>query len=113
MGNITLEEIVTAVLAAASALVLLSNAAEKIVVAIRAAKAPEKQQTLRIDKLEEDVKNIKTKLGNDKTHLDDIETANRVTQEALLALLEHGLNGNNVEPMTKAKGKLQEYLINH
>lgn len=113
MEAITLGEIVTALLTAASALVLLSNAAEKITAAVRAAKAPEKQQTQRIDRLEDDVKSIKIKLGSDKQHLDDIETANRVTQEALLALLEHGLNGNNVEPMTKAKDKLQNYLINH
>lgn len=113
MENITPSALWSLVLAAASALVLIANAAEKIVLAVKAAKAPELKQDEEIQKLKADVKDIKAKLEKDKARLDDSQNANHITQEALLALLEHGLNGNNVEQMNKAKDKLQNYLINH
>lgn len=113
MEHVTLGEIWPVILAAASALVLLANATEKIVVAIRAVKAPEQRQSEDIRRLQADVADIKDKLARDKARLDAGDAANHVTQEALLALLEHGLNGNNVEQMTNAKSKLQNYLINH
>lgn len=113
MEHVTLNEIWPMILAAASAVVLISNAAEKIVVAIKAARAPEQRQSDDIRRLQADVADIKDKLERDKARLDAADAANHVTQEALLALLEHGLNGNNVEQMTRAKSKLQNYLINH
>lgn len=113
MENISLGTIWAFVLAAASALVLICNAAEKVILAAKAAKAPEKAQNDRITKVEKKVEDIESKLKKDEERLGDSENANRVTQEALLALLEHGLNGNNIEQMTKAKEKLQNYLINH
>ena len=96
-----------------AAIVLISNAAEKIAIAIKAAKAPESRQNEDIQKLKADVKEIKEKLKKDDDRLNDSQNANRITQEALLALLEHGLNGNNVEQMNTAKKKLHNYLINH
>lgn len=113
MEHVTLGQLWTVVLAAASALVLLANATEKIVVALKAVKAPEQRQSEDIRRLQGDVADIKDKLEKDKARLDAADAANHVTQEALLALLEHGLNGNNVEQMTSAKSKLQNYLINH
>lgn len=101
------------ILAAAAALVLISNAIEKIAGGVKAAKAPEKRQNDEIQEIKKDVAEIKAKLDKDKKRLDDSENANRVTQEALLALLEHGINGNNIDQMSKAKDNLQKYLINH
>ena len=97
---------------AAAAVVLLSNAAEKIVKAVKAAKAPNVQQSQRLDALEEWRKEVDIKLGNDKKHLDAIDESNRVTQVALLALLDHGIDGNNTKQMQHAKEELQNHLIN-
>lgn len=113
METVTLGQIWPVILAAASAIVLLANAVEKIVNAVKAVKAPEQRQSEDIRRLKSDVADIKDKLARDKARLDAADAANHVTQEALLALLEHGLNGNNVEQMTNAKSKLQNYLINH
>lgn len=99
--------------AALAGIVLIGNAADKIVRAWKAVKAPENSQNERLDKVEKDVKVIKEKLERDKLRLDDNANANHVTQEALLALLEHGLHGNNIEQMNSAKKKLETYLINH
>ena len=100
------------VLAAASAIVLLSNAAEKIAKAVKAAKAPNEAQDRRLTAAEKDIADIKGFLANDKKRLDSLEEGNRVTQRALIALLGHGLDGNNQKEMATAKADLESYLIN-
>lgn len=112
MENLTPAAIWTTVLAVASAVVLLANAGEKIVKAWKAAKAPNAHQDERLDALEERVEKIDRRLNNDNDRLSDIDSSNRVTQRALLALLDHGIDGNNIEQMQHAKEELQNHLIN-
>lgn len=99
-------------LAVASAIVLLANAVEKIVKAVRAAKAPNAAQDARLDALEEWRVGVDRMLDADKNRLDSIDEGNRATQRALLALLDHGIDGNNVKQMQDAKAALQNHLIN-
>lgn len=121
MQNITPETVMTAVLSIASAVVLLSNAAEKIVKAVKAAKAPNEKQDQRIDTLEhwKDVefrdwqKEVDRKLNRDKEQLDSIQDGLRASYQAQLALLDHGIDGNNIKQMQDAKEALQSHLINH
>lgn len=111
MGDFTPTEIWTAVLAAASAIVLLSNAAEKIAKAVQTAKAPNEEQNARLDALEEWKKGVDRKLAADCEHFERLDNGNRATQYALLALLDHGIDGNNIDQMQHAKEELQKYLI--
>lgn len=106
-------EIWAIVLAAASAIVLLSNAAEKIVKAIKAAKAPENAQNKKISEIESRLDHIEAKLNNDKKEIDSVTTCNHVLTKGMLALLEHGINGNNIDQMRDAKKDVEAYLINH
>ena len=112
MDKITPAEIMTAILAAASAFVLLSNAVEKIIKAVKAAKAPNQKQDERIAALETWKKTVDGKLDRDNNRLESIEEGNRATQRALLALLDHGIDGNNIKQMQDAKETLQNHLIN-
>lgn len=112
MENLTPEVIWAAVLATASAVVLLANAIEKIVKAVKLAKAPNLKQDERLDALEEWRRSVDTKLDRDNERLEGIETGNRATQRALLALLDHGIDGNNIAQMQNAKEELQNHLIN-
>ena len=112
MENLTPGVIWAAVLATASAVVLLSNAFEKIVKAVKAAKAPNVQQDERLDALEEWRQEVDSKLNRDNARLVAIDGGNRVTQRALLALLDHGIDGNNIKQMQDAKEELQNHLIN-
>ena len=112
MANFTPAEIWTAVLAFASAFVLLSNAAEKIAKAVQTAKAPNKRQDERLDQVEKHLKEVDQFLATDKKRLDSLDEGNRATQRALLALLDHGIDGNNIEQMQHAKEALQSHLIN-
>lgn len=110
MENVT--ELWPTVLAIASALVLLSNAAEKIAGAVRAAKAPNLEQDKRLDKVEKHLEEVDNFLATDKKRLDSLDEGNRATQRALLALLDHGIDGNNITQMQHAKEELQNHLIN-
>lgn len=96
-----------------AAIVLISNATEKIVQAVKAAKAPNDQQNDRLNALENWRKEVDRKLDRDNDRLRDIDSGNRVTQRALLALLDHGIDGNNIKQMQDAKEALQDHLINH
>lgn len=108
----TPEIIWTTVLAVASAFVLLSNAVEKIVKAYKAAKAPNDKQNDRLDALERWKQTVDSKLVKDNERLADIEEGDRAIQRALLALLDHSIDGNNIKQMQDAKTALQNHLIN-
>lgn len=100
------------ILAAASAVVLLSQAVEKIVAAVKMAKAPNLKQDERLDALEAWRRSVDSKLLRDNERLENIEEGDRAIQRALLALLDHGIDGNNIKQMQDAKMGLQNHLIN-
>ena len=109
----------------------VGNAAEKLAKVRKAAKAPNEAQDGRLDVLEEwkkemdaaklpdRVKALETwrteaqgMLANDKRELKEIHDGLRVSHLAQLALLDHALNGNNIEQMQVTKDALQKYLAN-
>lgn len=108
-----MNEIWAAILAAASAFVLLANCAEKIVNAVKVAKAPEQKQNDEIDDIKGRLKKVEEKLENDQKRIDDAKACNHVLTKGMLALLEHGINGNNIDQMRDAKNGVEAYLINH
>ena len=101
------------ILAAASAIVLITNAMENVVKAVKAAKAPEAKQNEEISDLKERVKKVEDKLESDKKQIAVIREGNHVLTKGMFALLEHGINGNNIDQMKDAKHDVEEYLINH
>ena len=77
----------------------------------KAAKAP-------LEKTEERLAAIETRLAkhdalfdNDKQRFESLEEGNRITQRAILALLAHGIDGNEVDQLKDAKNELQDFLI--
>lgn len=112
MENVTPTALWTYILAGASAFLLIANAVSMIVKAVKAARAPNAKQDERLAALEAWRADVDRKLMNDNAHLANIDSDNRVTQRALLALLDHGIDGNNIEQMQHAKEELQDHLIN-
>lgn len=100
------------VAAVAGGIILLGNAADKIASIIRAFKAPNAHQDERLDELEAWRMTVDAKLETDFNRLNAIDDGNRVTQRALLALLSHGIDGNNIQQMEDAKTALENHLIN-
>ena len=115
--NLTPGQIVALViggLVAASAFVnQVGSAVEKIAKVWRAAKAPNEEQNDRLDELEKRVAEHDRKLNSDKRQLDEINDGLRAIYMADLALLDHCLNGNNIDNMQAAKNGLRDHLINH
>lgn len=102
----------TLLLSGASAVVLLWSTVKTIIEIVKAAKAPNDKQNERLTALETWRADVDTKLLNDNRRLETIADDNRVTQRALLALLNHGIDGNNIKQMQDAKEDLQAHLIN-
>lgn len=87
-------------------------AVERVAKAVNAAKAPNATQDDRLDELEKWRKFVDAALARDLKRFESLDNGERVTQRALLALLDHGIDGNNREQMQHAKEELQNHLIN-
>ena len=111
------------VLAICGAIITISGAGAVIIRAIAKAKEPNKKQDERLDKIEQDIKNLKEQ-HRDGTHdfyvqlrqIEEINDSqrdtNRVIIESLRALTAHALDGNNTESLKNSAKQLDEYLIN-
>ena len=104
-------QLIGAVLALCGVIVTLSSAVTVIVSGIDRAKAPEKLQNDRLDLLESEVKRLDTMINKEDSRMRTLEEGNRVTQKAILALLAHGIDGNDIAAMKDAKRDMEEYLI--
>ena len=117
MANFSPGEIVVLViggiLALSGAVSTVGGAIEKIVKAVRAAKAPEKAQNAEIDGLKARIDKLERDLTKDEKQIKDAKECNHVLTKGMLALLEHGINGNNIDQMKDAKKDVNTYLINH
>lgn len=107
----TLNDIYHIILALCGGITAVAAAIGVIVAAVKKAKSPNQKQNERLDKLEQRMDKHDELLGNDHVRLQNIENGNRVTQRALLALLRHGIDGNDIDSMKKAESELQQYLI--
>lgn len=103
--------IIGVVLAAAGVVSTIGGAVEKIAKLVSAMRAPNAAQDARLKELEEHMEKVDAYLALDKKRLDGLDDGNRVTQRALLALLSHGIDGNNIAQMEQAKAALEEHLI--
>ena len=108
-----MNEIWPTVLAVASGIVLLSNAIEKIVKAVKVAKAPEQKQNEEIADIKTRLEKVERELSMDDKRLKDARERNHVITKGVLALLDHGINGNNIDQMKDARHDVETYLINH
>ena len=111
-------EIFTMVVAICGAIVTVSAAIGVIVKAISKTKEPEIKQNERITELEQSFVVITKKMADydsyfkkDKKRIDRLEFGNEVANEALLALISHALNGDDVDSLKTAKHKMEQYLI--
>lgn len=117
MGSLTPGEILTlaigGILALAGAVSTIGSAVEKISKAVKVARAPEQRQDSEIDEIKKRLTTLESSLVKDEKQLKDAKECNHVLTKGMLALLEHGINGNNIDQMRDAKNGVEAYLINH
>lgn len=111
-------ELVSIILGICAAIVTISAAIGVIAKLIVKARAPEAEQNIRLDTIDKRLDDIDKTIAtfreyftNDDNRFKAIERSNKVTQTALLALLKHSLNGNDMESLKEAERSLEEYLI--
>jgi hypothetical protein len=92
-------------------IVLVASVVTLAVTVAKTAQKPNKTQDERLDALEAWKVEVENRLETGSRHFESIDQGNRVTQEALLALMSHAINGNDVEKLKEAKAKLESYLI--
>ena len=116
--SFTPAQIIAVILAICGAIVTISAAIGVITKAIEKTREPENTQNKRLDEhdkrlsaLEEIAGKFKEYFDNDDKRFKEIEKSNKITQAALLALLKHSLNGNDMESLKNAEKSLEEYLI--
>ena len=100
------------VLAVCGAISTVGGAANWIVKLIQVIKAPNAEQDKQIADLLEWRRGVDQKLDNDNRRINRQADSDRITQRAILALLSHGIDGNHIDQMAKARDALQEHLIN-
>lgn len=93
-------------------LVAVAGAIALIAKAVNKLKAPNRQQDERLAELEKKAKKHDGMLENDNRRLNDLETGRRIEHRALLALLKHGIDNNNIEAMKASTKEIQDYLTN-
>ena len=114
MNNVisfTPAQLFAAILAICAGISCIAGAIGWVIKWVQAARKPSQKLHERIAALEAAQKTHSEYLDSDSKRLEAIEAGSRVTQRALLALLKHGIDGNDVEGMKRAEAELQEYLI--
>lgn len=111
-------QLIALILSVCAAIVTISAAIGVVAKALDKARAPEKEQNERLDNhekrlnaLDEIVVKFREYFDNDDKRFKAIEKSNKITQNALLALLKHSINGNDTESLKEAEKSLEEYLI--
>ena len=99
-----------ALLAVAGFINTVGAAADRVAKARQAAQAPNKEQDTRLGDLERRMGDVERMLGNDKLSLDKINSGLEASFQVQLALLDHALNGNNIEQMQRARDALYVHL---
>lgn len=78
---------------------------------INKAKEPNIKQDQRIETLEKRINKFEEFLANDKAKIESIEEGNKLVQQALLGLMSHAINGNDIDKLVKARDSLENYLV--
>lgn len=116
--SFTPSQIVSVILAVCAGIATVGGAACWVYKAIKKVQEPNAKQDERIAMLEGRIAELEERINrhdelfaNDKRSIEAVMDGSRVTQRAILALLEHGINGNNKVQMETAKHELEKYLI--
>lgn len=109
--SFTPAQLFAGILAVCAGISCIAAAIAWIAKGVKKVQAPNEKQDQRLADLEARVARHDEFFTNDKRRMEAIEEGERVTQRAILALLSHGIDGNDVDAMREAKNELQEYLI--
>ena len=108
--SFTVSQLIGGFLAVRAGLSCIALAVSWIAKGWNKVREPEKKQNERNTDLERRLAKHDEFLDRDKVRLEMIEEGNRVTQRAILALLAHGIDGNDIDSMKEASKQIDKYL---
>ena len=121
MNNVisfTPTELVGFITAIGGAIVTVRAVITLIFKLVNRVRAPEIKQNERIKSVEDRLKAVEEQnkiftqyFINDDKRFKAIERSNKITQSALLAILKHSINGQDIESLKKAEKSIEEFLI--
>jgi hypothetical protein len=116
--SFTPSELIAVFVGLCASIITISTALGVVAKMIDKARAPEKAQDNRLDAIDKRLDDIDKTIAqfreyftNDDNRFKAIEKSNKITQSALLALLKHSLNGNDIESLKTAEKSLEDYLL--
>lgn len=111
-------ELIAVIISICGAITAIGAVVTLLVKIVDKIKAPEKAQDKRIELIEikldaheKILEKYQEFFTNDDNRFKSIEKSSKITQGALLALLKHALNGNDVKSLKDAEKALEDYLI--
>lgn len=72
---------------------------------------PNKLQDARLDNIELRLKKHDELLQKDLIRFESLENGNKIILTSLLALLKHGIDGNNIDTLRSAETELTRFLV--
>lgn len=107
----TPEQLISAFLAICAAVISISAAINAAAQWVNKLNKPEKRQNERIAACEEKLEKHSEFMQSSEERLGNIETALKINQKSMLALLKHAINGNDIDQLKRAERDLEEYLV--
>lgn len=96
-------------LAACAAIITITNTWKSLKEVKSASPTGKQAELLKLHEERLDI--IEERLSRGDDRFKELEAGNKVTQKALLALMGHAINGNDVDQLKRAKKDLEDYLI--
>ena len=116
--SFTLAELIGLVSAIGGVILTVAAVITLILNLIKKVRAPEDKQNEKLKNHEDRLKSLEDQnkifsqyFINDDKRFKAIERSNKITQSAILALLKHSINGQDIESLKKAEKSLEEFLI--
>lgn len=105
-GAIAIDELVGGIITIGSLCTALFSVGKMISLASK----PNKEQNERLDRLETRMNKCESKLLNDNTSIEEQQKVNAVLMRGMHALLEHGIDGNNIDEMKYCQEEIEKRL---
>jgi len=107
---LTFNELGALVIAAIGLILTLLNIFDKIATIKQRVREPQEDLNARLEVIEQWQRTVEGRLTLGNDHFAYIDEGNYATNKALLALMDHALNGNNLTELTAARNALDDYL---
>lgn len=105
-GAVAIDELVSGIITIGS----LCTAIVAVGKLINLAGKPNKDQNARLDRLETRMNKCESKLLNDNTSIEEQQKVNAVMMRGMHALLEHSIDGNNIDEMKYCQEEIEKRL---